>query len=116
MYVAESVLAPRVAELMGLFNPGVRYKLKDEGKAHLANKLEKMFNAEPMVVMERNQQNVIVKRVIKHKFEAYKKLSPPIQEHYDTLFGKPSSAKKSGSSEAPKELLPFGFGAYQAHR
>ena len=115
----ESAKAPRVAELMGVFLPEVSYKLMDEGKAHLAHKLENMFNAEPMVVEERNKQNELIRRVIKHKFDAYPKLNPKIREHYKTLFGKQSSAETSnGAAEevTQKASRPFGFGAFKRHR
>ena len=117
---AESAKAPRVAELMGLFLPEVSYRLMDEGKAHLAHKLENMFNAEPMVVEERNKQNELIRRVIKHKFDAYPKLNPKIQEHWQTLFGKKplSAGTSNGAAEevAPKASRPFGFGAFKSHR
>jgi len=87
----------------------------DEGKAHLAHTLEIMFNAERMVVQERNQQNHIVMREIKHKFDAYPKLNTKIQEHYSTLFGNPASAGDSTKEEKTKTPLPFGFGAFAAH-
>ena len=55
---------------MDRFIPGESYRLKDEGKARLARKLEEMFNAEPMVVNERNRQGVFERQVIKHKFDS----------------------------------------------
>ena len=116
--MAESAKAPRVAEIMNLFCPGITYKVMDEGKAHLSHTLEDLFNVEKMVVHERNYQNVVVSRVIKHRFEAYPKLSTKIQAHYDTLFGKPVRGKKSmiaPEEEVAKVPLPFGFGAFQAH-
>ena len=89
----------------------------DEGKAILAHRLEEIFNLEKMIVEERNHQNVLVKREIKHKFEAYPKLNKKIQEHYDALFAKRGLGKRS--DEAPtKETIPvpFGFGAFMSHR
>jgi len=83
----------------------------------LVHKIEEMYNLEPMVVEERNQQNVLVKRQIKHKFKAYPKLNKKIQEHYDALFAKRGLGKRS--DEAPtKETIPvpFGFGAFMSHR
>lgn len=69
-----------------------------------------------MIVEQRNQQGVLVKRVISHKFDAYPKLNSKIQEHYDTIFGKPKKHKGSGTEEATKTMLPFGFGAFRNHR
>lgn len=86
----------------------------DEGKAHLAHALESMFNAEPMVVEQRNQQNRLVTREIKHKFDAYPKLNTKIQEHYSIFYGKPAIAGDSTKEETMKVPLPFGLGAYAA--
>mmetsp|Transcript_32409 Transcript_32409/g.85049 ORF Transcript_32409/g.85049 Transcript_32409/m.85049 type:complete len:108 (-) Transcript_32409:184-507(-) len=101
---------------MEKFNPGVSYKLMDEGKAHMARTLETLFNSEPMVVEQRNQQGILVKRVINHTFDAYPKLNVKIQEHYDSIFGKPKKHARTGEAEAPKTPLPFGFGAFRKHR
>lgn len=117
MFVAEAAKAPRVAELMAKFQPGVHYKVMDQGKAYLARKLEQMFNAEKMIVTERTKENKLVKREIKHTFEAYLKLNKQIQEHYCNIFGRPACAKVSTSmEEEPTDLLPFGFGAFGEHR
>ena len=61
MPAAENAKAPRVAELINVFGSGVPYKVMDEGKAHLARMLEKMYNAEEMVVWEKNKQNIFEK-------------------------------------------------------
>lgn len=117
MPAAENAKAPRVAELINVFGSGVPYKVMDEGKAHLARMLEKMYNAEEMVVWERNKQNIFEKRVVKHTFEAYHKLNPKIQTHYNILYGRPGGANKPESSteqEARKAPRAFGFGAFQA--
>jgi len=74
------------------------------------------FNSEPMVVEQRNQQGILVKRVINHTFDAYPKLNVKIQEHYDSIFGKPKKHARTGEAEAPKTPLPFGFGAFRKHR
>ena len=113
--VTESAKAPRVADLMKRFCPSVSYRLMDEGKAHLANKLEEMYNIEPMVVRERDQQNKIVTREVKHTFQVYSKLNKQIQAHYDTIFG-PRTRKSGEASADESQLLPFGFGAFQIHR
>ena len=68
-----------------------------------------------MIVEQRNQQGVLVKRVINHTFDAYPKLNAKIQEHYDSMFGKPKK-HKTGKEEESKTLLPFGFGAFRSHR
>ena len=101
---------------MRRFCPEVSYRLMDEGKAHLARTLETMYNLEPMVVKERNQQNHVETREIKHKFDAYPKLNTKIQEHYSTLYGKRASAGGSTEEETTKTPLPFGFGAFAAHK
>ena len=112
---AEAAKAPRVAELIMKFCPGSTYKVMDEGKAILAHRLEEIFNLEKMIVEERNHQNVLVKREIKHKFEAYPKLNKKIQEHHDTLYGK--RGKESDEAAAKDKVpLPFGFGAFKVHR
>lgn len=112
--MAESIKAPRVAELMCRFNADVKYKLMDEGKAHLAHTLAIMYNAQPMVAQHRNQQNILVQRVIKHRFDAHPKLNTKIQEHYEKLFGRPQSANDCEEEETTKTTktpLAFGHGA-----
>ena len=113
--VAESAKAPRVAELMQKFCPGVDYKVMDEAKARLAHVLEEMFNLESMTVNERNHHNVIVKRTIQHKFQAYHKLNKAIQEKWDVLYPQetPKKPEKASQEAAP---LPFGYGAFKGHR
>jgi hypothetical protein len=115
---AESAKAPRVAELMTTFCPGVSYKLMDEGKAHLAHRLEEIFNAEPMVVEERDKHNVLRKREIMHRFEAYPKLNKKIQEHHDNIFGihRKSATKPNEAAAETKALVAFGYGAFKSHR
>ena len=105
---------------MELFNPGVSYKTMDVGKAHLARTLENMFNAEKMFVQQRDMQNRLVDREIKHKFDAYPKLNPKIQEHYNVLFGKHAGAStpkptNAAQEEASQVPVSFGFGAFQSH-
>ena len=102
---------------MATFCPGVSYKLMDEGKAHLAHKLDEFFNAEPMIVEQRNKFNEIEKRHVKHKFEAYPKLNKKIQEHHDVLFGNKAGAEKAEDESAEAKVpLPFGYGALKSHR
>ena len=69
-----------------------------------------------MVVRHRDKDGKLVKRVIDHKFDAYPKLNSKIQEHYDTIFGRPKKNTRAGEAEAPKTPLPFGFGAFAIHR
>tara|TARA_B110001450_G_scaffold256608_2_gene287736 strand:+ start:3311 stop:3559 length:249 start_codon:yes stop_codon:yes gene_type:complete len=68
-----------------------------------------------MIKFERNQQGILVKRVINHTFDAYPLLNTKIQEHYDSMFGKPKK-HKTGKEEESKTPLPFGFGAFSTHR
>jgi hypothetical protein len=102
---------------MDRFIPGESYRLKDEGKARLARKLEEMFNAEPMVVNERNRQGVFERRVIKHKFDSYPKLNKQIQEHYDIIYGGSRVEEEAiGEASAQDKMpLPFGYGAFAVH-
>ena len=68
-----------------------------------------------MIVEQRNQQGILVKRMINHTFDAYPKLNTKIQEHYDSMFGKPKK-HKTGHEEESKTPLAFGFGAFRNHR
>ena len=89
----------------------------DEGKAHLARKIEQYFNLEPMIIDQRNKFNKIEQRHIKHTFETYSKLNKNIQEHYDVLFGNPAGAQKAEQKSAEAKMpLPFGYGALKNHR
>ena len=83
---------------------------------HALTTCARSFNLEPMIVEQRNQQGILVKRVINHKFDAYPKLNTKIQEHYDSIFEKVKKHKSSGTEEASKMPLPFGFGAFRNHR
>ena len=94
--------------------PTVSYRLMDEGKAHLARRLEEMYNLKKMYAVETDKQGVKRKRLVDHTFNAYPKLNKKIQEHYDILFREPESAQ-SETESTKKEAAgsrPFGFGAF----
>ena len=90
--------------------PSTKFKLKDEGKAHLAKALENAFNARPMYHLDRR---------IDFLFDAYPILTDDIKNHWCNIFGVPKEHGRPGKKKADakekvgteKRQKPFGYGA-----